>query len=115
MKQDYDIFMNQVAEEIRSINAPKQIDVTDAVMGALQNKSIIAPRRQYSTWKKGLISVAACFLIALAVNITTLYTRSYDESVINDMFAELYDYGDQYGQDGYGYEDFSTANYIFTE
>ena len=112
MKQDYDIFMNEVAKEIRTIAAPKQVDVTDAVMDALRNKAVMAPQREGFTWKKAMVGVAACLLIALAVNISRFISNGYDDAAIDNMFAELYDYGDQYGGGDYGYEDFSSMSYF---
>lgn len=97
MKHDDIILLQQATEAIRSINCPKQVDVTDAVMARLQNTQLLAPKQSHNNlWLRGSIAAAACLLLGIGINLTILFTRSYDESSISNMMSELNTFNDQY-------------------
>lgn len=96
MKHDDNILLQQATDAIRDISCPKQVDVTDAVMARLQHTQLLAPRQSRSLWLRGSIAAAACLLLGIGINLTILFTRSYDESSISNMISELNTFNDEY-------------------
>ena len=43
------------------------------------------------------LRIAACAVIAIAINVVNLYTRSYNEAQISDVIASVYNYQADYG------------------
>ena len=82
---------------LRSINYPADIDVTAAVMEQVRKRPLLAPavqRRQ--RFQRIATAVAACAVLAVAFNVTMLYTRNYNEAQIGSLIASVYDYHADY-------------------
>ncbi len=90
-------------QQLREINYPGQVDVTDAVMQQVRQRPILAPSRKTVRWKQISWGIAACVVLFVAINITTLFTKEYNVSQIGNSIVELYDYQDQYGSHEGGY------------
>ena len=89
-------------DSLRLMKAPGTVNVTDAVME--QVSALQLPRRIefHPKWGRYIAVAAACIAALVAVNVTRLYTRSYNETGICEMFADVY---------GYNTPDESTAFY----
>lgn len=87
---EQDQWLNGVVQTIQEEAYPKSIDIVDSVMDSVEVLSF--PVDRWSSARKWAISVAACMFLAVSFNIVRLYTRSFNERQINDMFAEVYDY-----------------------
>lgn len=96
-----DIYLQQ----LRDMRYPGDIDVVDAVMEQVRNKPLLVPQPSKTIRLRRIVaSVAACAAIVLAINLTHLYTRDYNEAQIGDMMAEVYGFYDDYGSTADYYE-----------
>ena len=88
--------IDQTLEQLAHLQCPTQVDVTDRVMAQVASKPYMINRREHSaraTWFKRIgISAAAAVALLLVVNVTSLYTRSYDEEDMGTMMAQVNDY-----------------------
>ena len=68
--------------------------MTDRVMAHAMQHPYLRPAQRTTTplWRRiGIATVAAVFVIML-VNVTTVYTRSYDDEGLGSMIAQANDY-----------------------
>lgn len=92
MMKENDIFMNEVKQEIASLKA-KPVDMTDSIMQSIEKKQLLTskPTRRLTLIRNSAIAVAACFVALVVLNITTTYSKDYNEPAIGTLIAELYD------------------------
>ena len=84
-------------QQLQSLRYPGTIDVTDAVMAKVRTMPLLTPyqlRRQ--RFQRVVTAVAACAVFAVALNVTILFTRSYNEAQISDVIASVYNYNADY-------------------
>ena len=97
MKENIHITDEELTQLIRSINYPDDIDVTAAVMEQVRKTPILAPVKQRrQRFQRFATAVAACAVLAVAFNVTMLYTRNYNEAQIGDVIASVYNYHADY-------------------
>ena len=107
-KDQQELLMRQIQQSIKAIKYPYKVDVVDAVMSQLKDPVITHPKvHQFTPWK-AIASIAACATICLIANLTILYTRSYNDTQLSTMMAEVYDYN-------HIYEDNETTLYASDE
>lgn len=84
-------------QQLHDLRYTRPIDVTDAVMERVRTMPLLTPyslrRQQMQRWAT---AVAACAVFAVALNITILFTRTYNEAQISDVMASVYDYQEDY-------------------
>ncbi len=84
-------------QQLRALRYTEPIDVTDAVMARISTMPLLSPhtlrRQRLQRWTT---AVAACAVIAVAINITLLFTRNYNETQISNVIASVYDYNLDY-------------------
>lgn len=84
-------------QQLRELRYTRPIDVTDAVMARVRTMPLLTPytlrRQRMQRW---ITAVAACAVFAVALNITILFTRTYNEAQISDVITSIYDYQDDY-------------------
>lgn len=79
--------------QLREVNCPYRVDVTDRVMD-----SIVAQQSSHKTvplrrnWYRYVAVAAACIVAIVAFNITLLYTHSFDEAQLSSMVSDAYSY-----------------------
>ena len=95
-------------QQLREINYPGPIDVTDAVMRQVGNKPFLVPQR-HLRWGRISVGVAACAMLFVSINITRLFTHEYDLAKISSALTEVYDYHADYG---YGNESYYSLGSI---
>lgn len=94
--------IDQTLEQLSHLRCPRQVDVTDRVMAhAMQHPYLIHHSSnqtfrhsdiQKVVWHRvGIAAVAAVFVLMI-VNVTTVYTRSYDDEGLGSMIAQANDY-----------------------
>lgn len=83
-------------QQLREINYPGQVDVTDRVMQQIAQRPLLVPAPAHR-WKRISIVAAACAALFVAVNFALIYTRDYNVSQIGSCLAEVYDYHADYG------------------
>lgn len=84
-------------QQLQSLSYPGTIDVTDTVMAKVRTMPLLTPyqlRRQ--RFQRLVTAVAACAVFAVALNVTILFTRSYNEAQISDVIASVYNYNADY-------------------
>ena len=89
MIQRDDIFLNEVIEAIKAQQAPS-VDVLQNVMGnlpALETRPSVKMR----VIKRVAIAVAACFMAAVAIDLSVLYAHDYDEAALGNMLSATND------------------------
>ena len=97
MKENLHITDDEVLQMIRNMNYPADIDVTDAVMAQVRKTPLLMPEKQRrQRFQRVATAVAACAVLAVAFNITMLYTRNYNEAQIGNFIASVYDYHADY-------------------
>lgn len=85
-------------QQLQSLRYPGTVDVTDTVMAKVRTMPLLTPyqlRRQ--RFQRVATAVAACAVLAVAINITLLFTHNYNEAQISDVIASVYDYNAEYG------------------
>ncbi len=84
-------------QQLHDLCYTEPIDVTDAVMARISKMPLLTPynqrRQRLQRWAT---AVAACAVVAVALNITLLFTRSYNEAQISDVIASVYSYNNDY-------------------
>ena len=91
--------IDQTLEQLAHLQYPRQVDVTDRVMEQVMQRPYLQPQysssRGHSRGKLfrriGIVAVAAS-LALVVINVTTVYTRSYDEDGMGSMIAQVNDY-----------------------
>lgn len=86
-----ELLMRQIQQSVRSMEYPLKVDVVDAVMKQIEDPKSIRPKVHLFTPWKAIAGIAACAAICLIVNLTILYSRSYNDSQLGTMMAEVYD------------------------
>ena len=95
---------DDLLQQLRALRYPNDIDVVDAVMDKVRKTPLlVSDYRQTAaippkyTFRRIAVAVAACAVIAVAINVVNLYTRSYNEAQISDVIASVYNYQADYG------------------
>ncbi len=95
---------DDLLQQLRALHYPNDIDVVDAVMYKVRKTPLlVSDYRQTTanpyknTFRRIAVAVAACAVIAVAINVVNLYTRSYNEAQISDVIASVYNYQADYG------------------
>jgi hypothetical protein len=91
--------IDQTLEQLSHLKCPHQVDVTDRVMEQVMQRPYLQPQHSPSRSlsrgqlirRIGIVAVAAS-LALVVVNVTTIYTRSYDEESMGSTIAQLNDY-----------------------
>lgn len=108
--------MEELMQEITSIQCPKHVDVVGPVMDSIKAKQLLAPSSRRRFWLNIATGFAASFLIAFIVNISLFFSHPYSEKDINTMFAELDQYTLGYNTPDAVSEDYnSNINLYFGE
>lgn len=96
--------IDQTLEQLARLQYPKQVDVTDRVMEQIGDRSPVVSRRwslighrspatnHRPLWTRISAVAAAAVVVLVAVNVTSLYTRSYDVEGMGSTLAQLNDY-----------------------
>ena len=86
--------IDQTLEQLAHLQYPKQVDVTDRVMEQISQRPYLQPVRHSSRqlWTRISAVAAAAVVVLLAVNLTSVYTRSYDVEGMGSTLAQLNDY-----------------------
>ena len=86
--------IDQTLEQLASLQYPKQVDVTDRVMEQVTQRPYLQPVRHNSRqlWTRISAVAAVAAVVLVAVNVTSLYTRSYDVEGMGNTLAQLNDY-----------------------
>ena len=88
--------IDEQLEQLARMQCPQQVDVTDRVMAQVMQRPYLRP--QYSSLRRGKIwrtigvAAVAASLALVVVNVTSVYTRSYDEEGMGSMIAQFNDY-----------------------
>ena len=78
--------------QLRDMHYPKKVDVADRVMDAIEQQPNTHKVRKLHQWYRYTAAVAACVAALFAINLTLLYTRSYDETQINNLLTDVYSF-----------------------
>lgn len=85
--------IDQTLEQLAHLQYPQQVDVVDRVMAQVSAHPYLQPvHRTNQVWKRLSAVAAAAAVLLVAVNVTSLYTRSYDEEGMGTTLAQLNDY-----------------------
>ena len=84
--------IEQQLENLSRQTCPKQVDVVDSVMEVVSKKPYLQPvhRNRHQAWRI-VATTAAAVVVALIVNVTMLYTHSYDDEGLGLMMAQVND------------------------
>lgn len=85
-----------IIEQLRELRYPGTIDVTSAVMDQVRNKPLLVRTSAPSKARRITISIAACLICAIGINVALLFLRSYDNVQIGNAIAEVYDFNADY-------------------
>lgn len=97
MKESLHIPDDDLMQMIRSLQYPDNIDVTDAVMAQVRKTPLLLLEKQRrQRFHRFASAVAACAVLAVAFNVTMLYTRNYNEAQIGNVIASVYNYHADY-------------------
>lgn len=86
--------IEQQLECLSRQTCPKQVDVVDSVMDVVSKKPYLQPvhrSNKRQVWRI-VATTAAAAVVALIVNVTMLYTHSYDDEGLGLMMAQVNDY-----------------------
>ena len=91
--------LDEQLEELAQLRSPQRVDVTDRVMAQVMQHPYLQPQhtsRQEHGYGQlfrriGIIAVAAS-LALVVLNVTSVYTHSYDEEDMGSMIAQFNDY-----------------------
>ena len=84
--------IDQTLEQLSQLRCPRQIDVTEGVMSHAMQHPYLRPVHRTPVWRR-IGTIAAAAVVALVViNVTTVYTRSYDDEGLGSMIAQANDY-----------------------
>lgn len=84
--------IDQTLEQLAHLQYPRQVDVVDRVMAQVAARPYLQPVHHTHVWRRLSAVAAAAAVVLLAVNVTSLYTRSYDEEGMGSTLAQLNDY-----------------------
>ena len=86
--------IDNTLEQLASLQYPKQVDVTDRVMARVSQHPYLQPVRHSNRqlWTRISAVAAVAVVVLVAVNVTSLYTRSYDVESMGNTLAQLNDY-----------------------
>ena len=85
--------IDQTLEQLAHLQYPRQVDVVDRVMAQVAARPYLQPvHRSNPLWKRFSAVAAAAVVVLVAINVTSLYTRSYDEEGMGNTLAQLNDY-----------------------
>lgn len=105
-----------ILQQLRELNYPDKIDVVDAVMAQVRNKPLLVPQPKHVSFQRWAIAVAACFVLAVTVNVSILFLRDFNEPQLSKDIAMVYNYTDAYNSissdDSY---DFGLVEYLYDE
>lgn len=95
-------------QQLRELKYPGKVDVTEAVMAEVRRRPLLVSEPAKSKWGIKRISavVAACAVVAVALNYVTTFTRTYDSTQIADDIATVYDYHAGYAENDSYYESY---------
>ena len=97
MKENLHITDDELMQLMRSMQYTEDIDVTAAVMEQVRKRPFLAPQTQRrQRFQRFSTAVAACAVLAVALNVTILFTRNYNEAQIGDVIASVYNYHADY-------------------
>ena len=102
-------------QQLRELRYPADIDVVDSVMEQVRNKPLMVVPRRRKLFYRVATGVAAAAVLAVAINVTLLFTRDYNEQQISSMMAEVYDYSDDYSSSYAADYDFGAIESIYYE
>lgn len=97
MNINTDDWTKNVLEEIRQMEYPRQIDLSNQVMQRISNINILPVQKSNHRLKRVGIIAAASFLVMLMTNISIFVFKDFDNPSVRTMIAEVYDY-DSYSQ-----------------
>lgn len=83
-------------KQLREIEYPGQVDVTDAVMLQVRKTPIMAMSRRH-TWRRVSVAAVASLALIFGINVALIYSRDYNVNQIGCSLAEVYDYHADYG------------------
>ncbi len=85
-------------QQLRELKYPGKIDVTEAVMVQVRKKPLLVsvPAKPKWNYKRIVVAVAACVVLAVGVELVYTLTRSYDSAQIADDIATVYDFHADY-------------------
>ncbi|MBR4738449.1 MAG: hypothetical protein IK058_00430 [Bacteroidales bacterium] len=84
--------IDEQLEHLAHLQCPRQVDVTDRVMREVRQHPYLRPVHRGQTLRRIGIAAVAATLALVVINVTTVYTRSYDEDGLGDMIAQYNDY-----------------------
>lgn len=89
--------LQSVIDELKAMDYPSRVDVTDRVMEAVSGQ----PESIFGTHSKvrWIAAAAACAAFALLVNVGHLLANPYNSNQVNTMLSEVYN-PDSYNGDG---------------
>lgn len=100
---DSDKQLQQSLQIIRDTTCPYDVDVVNQVMAIVPTLVPVSDATSQTSRRHAFMSVshvlAACFILAVAVNVISLMFRSYDEPQIATLITDVYSYS--YSEDCY--------------
>lgn len=84
--------IDQTLEQLSHLQYPRQVDVTDRVMAQVAQQPYLRPVHRGHLFRRIGIAAVAAVLVLMVVNVTTIYTRSYDDEGLGSMIAQANDY-----------------------
>lgn len=100
MKNNATDNMDARLAQMRKVKCPYRVDVTNKVMETIASQQakpkVVSIRHR---WYRYAAVVAACIVAVVVINVTLLYTHSFDEDQLCVLVT-----------DAYGYDPFSSDN-----
>ena len=84
--------IDQTLEQLARLQYPHRVDVTDRVMAHAMQHPYLQPVHRGRTWRRVSAVAAAAVVALLAVNVVSVYTRSYDLDGMGSLIAQANDY-----------------------
>lgn len=84
--------IDQTLAQLSHLQCPQQVDVTDRVMAQVMQRPWLRPVHTGRVWKRISAVAAAATVVLVLLNVTTVYTRSYDNEGLGSMIAQANDY-----------------------
>lgn len=84
--------IDQTLEQLSHLQCPRQVDVTDRVMEQVMQRPYLQPVHHRHILRNIGIVAAAASLALVILNVTTIYTHSYDDEGLGSMIAQVNDY-----------------------
>lgn len=86
---DNDLWMQRIADDIRSIQCPHQVNVTSQVMQAIGNAKPFGAQSRTRKVRRISMGVAAALALCLLFQVFVL-KPSFNDKAVGMMFAEAY-------------------------